>query len=129
MTGLDGFVNHIVPSKEEGKIQAPLSLRILQPAVARGARARKERLERPGVAALEHPLHALEPSAVALELGEQRLLVGEADVAPHLRMASGDAGEIAESPRGEGKELFRVLVARDLIDERVSEQVRQMADR
>src|SRR5438094_581564 len=44
-------------------------------------------------------------------------------------MASGDAGEIAESPRGKGKELLRVLVARDLIDERVSEHVRQMADR
>src|SRR5439155_23430838 len=107
----------------------PVPIVVRQPAVARGARARKERLERPGVAAREHPLHALEPSAVALELGEQRLLVGEADVAPHLRMARGDAGEIAESPRGKGKELLRVLVARDLIDERVSEHVRQMADR
>src|SRR5436190_14464044 len=116
-------------SKEEGKIQARRSFHVLQPAIARIACTGEKSLERPGVAALEHPLHALELPDVALELDEQRLLVGEADVAPHLRMASGDAGEIAESPRGKGKELFRVLVARDLIDERVSEHVRQMADR
>src|SRR6266705_145103 len=122
-------------SKEEGKIQAlpslrvPLpSLRILQPAVARSARSREKRMERPAVAALEHPLHALELPAVAGELGEQRLAVGEADIAPHLGVAGGDAGEIAESPRRVGKELLRVLRARDLVDERVREHVRQVAD-
>src|SRR6266853_456087 len=129
-------------SKEEGKIQAlpslrvplpslrvPLpSLRVLQPAVARAPRPREKRMERPAVAALEHPLHALELPAVAGELGEQRLAVGEADIAPHLGVAGGDAGEIAESPRRVGKELLRVFRARDLVDERVREHVRQVAD-
>src|SRR5207247_730911 len=72
-------------SKEEGKIQAPLSLRILQPAVARAARPRAKVLARLGVAALEHPLHALAPAAVPLEPGEQRLRVGAADVGPPAR--------------------------------------------
>src|SRR6267154_6344130 len=104
------------------------SFPVLEPALARAARAGEKRLERLAVAALEHPLHALELPAVAPELGEQRLLVRDADVAPHLRVAPGDSGEIAESPRGEGKELLRVLRARDLIDERVGEHVRQVAD-
>src|SRR6266853_143259 len=116
------------PSKEEGKIQAPRSFPVLQPAVARVARPREKRVERLRVAALEHPAHALELALVAVELGEQRLPVREADVAPHFRMAPGDAGEIAESPRRIGKQLLRVLLARNLVDERVGEHVRQMAD-
>src|SRR5437899_11517530 len=97
------------------------SFPVLEPALARGARLREERLERPGVAARQHPLHALELPAVAPELDEQGLAVREADIAPHLRVAPGDAREIAESPRREGEELLRVPVARDQVDERVGE--------
>src|SRR5437879_6569533 len=82
-------------SKEEGKVQALPSLRVLQPAVARLARPREKAIERPGVAAREHPAHALQLAAVAVDLGEQRLAVRETDVPPHLRMAGGDAGEVA----------------------------------
>src|SRR6266568_4098923 len=99
----------------------PVPIVVLQPALARAARPREERLERPGVAAFEHLAHALELPAVAPELDEQGLAVRQADVAPHLRVAPGDAGEIAESSRREGKELLRVRVARDLIDERVGD--------
>src|SRR6266850_1363668 len=104
------------------------SFPVLQPAVARVARPREKRIQGLGIAALEYPAHPLELSLVAAELCDQGLAIGEADIAPHFRMAPGDAGEIAESPRRIGKELFRVLVARDLIDERVGEHVRQMAD-
>src|SRR5437660_1443134 len=110
-------------SKEEGKIQALPSLRILQPALARAARAREERLERLAVAARQHLLHALELHAVAFELDEQRFAVGKADIAPHLRVAPGDAGEIAEPPRRERKELLCVPRARDLIHQCVGEHV------
>src|SRR5207244_3816410 len=93
-------------SKEEGKIRALLSLRVLQPTLARLARPREKAVERPGVAARAHPAHALQLAPVAVDLGEQRLAVRETDVPPHLRMAGGDAGEIAESPCRVGKELF-----------------------
>src|SRR5258706_5987604 len=115
-------------SKEEGKIQAPPSFPVLQPALARVAGPREKRVQRLRVPALEHPAHALELGVVAVELGEQRLPVREADVAPHFRVAGGDAREIAESPRRIGKQLLRVLLARNLVDERVGEHVRQMAD-
>src|SRR5437867_4845326 len=104
------------------------SLPVLEPALARVVRAGEERLEPLGVAALDHPAHAVEPAAVAAELGEQRLAVREADVAPHLGVAGGDAGEIAESARGVRKKPLGVLVARHLVDERESEHVRQVAD-
>src|SRR6266853_2170661 len=102
-------------SKEEGKIQALPSFPVLQPAVARVARARDKRLERLRVAALEHSAQAFELSLVAAELGEQRLLVGDADIAPHFRIAPGDAREIAKPACGVGKKPLRVPVARDLI--------------
>src|SRR5438128_3388118 len=105
------------------------SLPVLEPALARVVRAGEERLEPLGVAALDHPAHAFEPAVVSAELGEQRLAVREADVAPHLGAARGNAGEIAESACGVRKKPLGVLVARDLVDERVGEHVREMAHR
>src|SRR5882672_688767 len=115
-------------SKEEGTIQALPSFPVLQPAVARIARAREKRVQRLRVAALDYSAHPFELSLVAAELGEQGLLVGEADIAPHFRVAPGDAREIAKPACGVGKKPLRVLVARDLIHEGVREHVRQVAD-
>src|SRR5258708_4204413 len=116
------------PSKEEGKIQAPRSFPVLQPAVARIARAGEKRVQRLRVAALDYSAHPFELSLVTAVLGVEGVLVGNADIAPHFRVAPGDAGEIAESPRRIGKQLLRVLLARNLVDERVGEHVRQRAD-
>src|SRR5712664_908314 len=115
-------------SKEGGKIQAPPSFPVLQPALARIARPREKRVQRLRVSALDYSAHPFEVSLVAVELRDQGLAVGEADIAPHFRVAPGDAGEIAESPRRIGKQLLRVLLARNLVDERVGEHVRQIAD-
>src|SRR5882672_5220920 len=63
------------------------SFPVLQPAVARVARPREKRIQGLGIAALEYPAHPLELSLVAVELGDQGLAIGEADIAPHFRMA------------------------------------------
>jgi len=60
---------------------------------------------------------------------EQPIAVGDADVAPHLGVAGGDAREVAEAAGGEREQLGRVLALRDLVHQREREQVRQVADR
>src|SRR6266540_332769 len=105
------------------------SLCILQPALARLARAGEERLERLGVAPLEHGAQLVEPLAVALEIRKQRLAVGKTDIAPHFRVARSDAGEIAKAACRIRKKPLGVLVEREMKEERVGEEVRQMADR
>src|SRR5690349_9192712 len=77
--------------------RAPPSARGLQPSIARVARLREELLESVAIARLQQLLHQPELRAVARELAEQRVAVGDADVAPHFRMARGDAREIAEA--------------------------------
>src|SRR5262245_45266177 len=104
------------------------SLTILDPPVARIAGVREQRLQPLAVAALEELPHARELSLVASQLGEQRLAVREADVAPHLRAARGGAREVAEAPGRVREQALGVLVARDLVDEREGEHVRQVAD-
>src|SRR5882672_701985 len=105
------------------------SLPLFQPAVSRVARSCEQPLQRLAVAALENAAHPLELALVALQLAEQPLAVGEADVPPHLRVAGGDAGEVAEAPRGVSEQALRVLAPGDLVDEREREDVRQVADR
>src|SRR3989442_1521648 len=105
------------------------SLCILQPALARLARSGKQFVQRLGVAAPEHGAQLVEPRTVALELRKQSLAVGKTDIAPHFRVTGSDPGEIAKAPCRIRKKPLGVLVARDPVDERVGEHVRQMAYR
>src|SRR5205807_1146010 len=101
----------------------------LQPLVARGARLGEQALERGAVAGCDEALNLAELGAVAAELGEQSLAIGEADVAPHFRTARGDAREVAEAAGGEGEELLGVRPPRDIVHQCIGEHMRQMADR
>ena len=44
---------------------------------------------------------------VGVEFGQQGIAIGEADVAPHFRVAAGDAREIAKAAGGEAEQLSR----------------------
>src|SRR5882672_577899 len=104
------------------------SLTVLDPTVAGVAGAGEQRLQPLAVAALEQLAQPRQLALVAPQLGEQRLAVRHADVAPHLGAARGDAREVAESARGVREQALRVPVARHLVDEREREHVRQVAD-
>jgi hypothetical protein len=56
--------------------------------------------------------HRLQRRQVGVELSQQRLAIGQCDVAPHLRAAAGDAGEVAKAAGGEAKEGVAVGAAR-----------------
>ncbi len=66
---------------------------------------------------------------VSVDLGEQRVAIGERDVAPHLRRACRDAREVAEAARGVVEIRRRVGTRGELGDEREREHVRQVRDR
>mgnify|MGYP003439088937 CR=1 FL=1 len=66
---------------------------------------------------------------VLLQFAEQGSLVGDADVAPHLGMAGGNAGEVAEAAGGETEEFLAVLALRQVMHEGEGQQVRQVAHR
>src|SRR5262249_52602261 len=93
------------------------SLPVPDPAVARVARACEQRFQALRVAALEHLAQALEAATVAVDLREQRLAVRDADVAPHLGAARGDAREVAEPARGVREQALRVAAARHLVNQ------------
>ena len=83
---------------------------------------------RPGPSPFVHELaEHRDAGRVAVDFLQQRLAIGERDVAPHLRRAGGDAREVPEAARGEAEELRRVGPRHDLGDEREREQVRQVA--
>ena len=56
------------------------------------------------------------------------MAVGDADVAPHLGMAAGDAREIAEAAGGETEQLVRIRALREVMYQGKGQQVRQVAD-
>ena len=96
----------------------------------RRARLGEQLLERRGIAALASMSpHLFKFFSYKREFVQQAVAVRDADVAPHLRMAGGDAREIAEAAGGVAEQLRRVRRARDLVDQRVGEQVRQVAHR
>ena len=68
-----------------------------QPGAARRARLANARSSAVAVACSISCAEALELVLVAAQLREQRVAVREADVAPHLRVARGDAREVAEA--------------------------------
>ena len=57
---------------------------------------------------LEQRGHAIELRAIGRDLGQQRVAIGERDVAPHLRRTRRDAGEVAKAAGGEAEELLAV---------------------
>ena len=94
-------------------------------ATCRGG-AREHRLERRPVARGHHGRDAIELRAVRLDLGQQRVAIGEGDVAPHFRRTGRDAREIAEAAGGIAEDVRGVGPRRQLIHEREGEQVRQV---
>ena len=71
----------------------------------------------------------VELGAVAIQFDQQRFAIGEADVAPHFRMAGGDPREIAETGGSESEEQVGILAHGQIVDQRERQQVRQVADR
>src|SRR5947209_8889791 len=57
------------------------------------------------VAAADRPLQGGQILAEPLQEFQDRLAVGEKDVAPHDRVGGGDAGEVAETAGGIGDDL------------------------
>ncbi len=103
--------------------------RRLDPVTARSRGAREHRVERRAVAMLDRQCERVECGAVRGELGQQRIAIGERDVAPHFRRAAGDAREVAKAAACIAEIFGAVLARRELGDEREREQVRQMRHR
>ena len=87
-----------------GQEKAPVSLggadrQAFGPGVAGVPGTLEHRLEAVAVALDQHHAQAGELAEIGVELLEQRDPVGDADVAPHLGVAAGDAGEVAETAR------------------------------
>jgi hypothetical protein len=66
---------------------------------------------------------------IGIELTEQRVAVGQADVAPHFRRGAGDAGEVAEAAGRVLEQQVGMRLVGDVVDQRIGQQVRQVADR
>ncbi len=99
------------------------------PFAARDRRPREHGFERRAVARGDHRRDAIERRAIRVDLADQRLAVRERDVAPHLRRAGGDPGEIAKAARRVAKHLGGVGARRQQVHERERENMRQMGDR
>src|SRR5487761_2324053 len=94
------------------------SLLLLQPSVARGARAGKHFFQPGRVAFLQQLLHLGQFALIAGEFGEHGLAIGDSDIAPHFRVAGGDARAVANAPGHVFEQRFAVRMARDLIHQR-----------
>ena len=71
-----------------------------------------------------------QPAQTGLEVvegGQHGVAVGGEDVAPHDRVAAGDAGEVAKAAGGVAEDLQPFVLARQGVHQREGEQVRQMA--
>ena len=100
----------------------------LGPGVACAPRALEHRLEPVAVALDQHHAQAREFGEIGVELFEQGDPVGDADVAPHLGVTAGDAGEVAKTARRMREQQRRIAAPGQIIHQSKSEQVRQMAD-
>ena len=99
------------------------------PRAPRVARRGEQRLQRRAVAGRDQR-RAITSSAprYAVDLVEQRIAVGERDVAPHLRRAAGDAREVAKAARRVREIARRRRAAPRARRQREREQVRQVRD-
>ena len=106
--------------------------RPLQPAtLARALRARSN-MRFPAPPASPRSIaarSALELVLVVVEHLQQRVAVRDADVAPHLGRAAGDAHRVAQAAGGKPEQLRCIAPARQRVDQRVGDDVRQMAHR
>src|ERR1019366_2877297 len=105
------------------------SLLLLQPSVARCARPGEYLFQSGGVAPAQQLLHLGELALIAGQFLQQGLAIGDTNVAPHFRMAGGDARGIAKAPGRIVEQLLPVRMPRDLVHQRVGQEVRQMAHR
>ena len=94
-----------------------------------GARASEERFERHRVTRRQHRGNPVELGAKRGDLGEQRVAVGERDVAPHLGRPGGDAREVAKAARRIAEHVLGIGTRREFVHQREREQVRQVRHR
>src|SRR3954447_13355874 len=102
---------------------------LAQPVFARVARLGEQLFQRSGIARGEKLLHRRQLLAEARDFGAEAVGIGEADVAPHLRMAGRNAREVAEAAGREREKLRGVLAARYVMHQSVGKEVRQVAHR
>src|SRR5471030_248981 len=98
------------------------------PLVARTLRVGVDAFQRRTVAGGQMSAQRGQLCQIRIELGQQRRLVGQADVAPHFRRRTGDAREV---PKAAGRELEQQVGVRlvgHVVDQRIGQQMRQMAD-
>ena len=86
-----------------------------RPGVAGAAGALEHGLERIAIGRLEHGAQARQLVAIGVELGQQGHPIGSADVAPHLRVTAGDAGEITETAGRMREQHAGIVTTRQLI--------------
>ena len=80
------------------------------------------------VAGLHHLLQRVERLAEALRLLQHLFAVGHQDVAPHRRVAGGDAREVAEARPGQRQEVASGRLVEHAAEVGEGQQVRQVAD-
>ena len=108
----------------------PLGAALQQPLLARAARALEHAFQR-------HPRRRARSSRASASARprslrapcSRRLPVRNADVAPHLGRAAGDAHGVAQTAGGETEQLPCIAPARQRVDQSVGHDVRQMAHR
>ena len=85
--------------------------------LAGGASQRTSRVLAQGsaIGRIQCLLQLIQQCPIALQLLRQRGTVGDADVAPHLRTAGGDAGEIAKAAGSEREQLLGIRLHRHLL--------------
>ena len=86
-------------------------------------------LQRRAVAGQHHLLQRVERLAEALRLLQHLFAVGQQDVAPHRRVAGGDAGEVAKARSGQRQQVAPGRLAEHAAEVGKGQQVRQVADR
>ena len=77
----------------------------------------------------QHRSQAGQLCQICVELTEQGVAVGQADVAPHFGRRGGNPGEVAKSAGGILEQQVGMRLAGDVVDQRKGQQVRQVADR
>jgi hypothetical protein len=78
---------------------------------------------------IDRVAQGVEVAAKCIECAQDSFAVGEEDVVPHDRVASGDSCEIAETARSVPEDLKVFIALGQRIDQTECQQVRQMTGR
>ncbi len=81
------------------------------------------------VPSIDRVAQGVEVAAKCVQGAQDRLAVGEEDVVPHGRIATGDSREIAETTRSVPEDLEVFIALGQRIDQAEGQQVRQVAGR